>query len=82
MYLPEENTEIFCWIASGIAETKKDQFTSKQIIKAIEQNEGESRKEWMLRVLAFLSQEMLNTAIKFLHDNSLKNQGIIRGVAQ
>lgn len=25
-------------------------FTSKQIIKAIEQNEGESRKDWMLRV--------------------------------
>jgi putative transposase len=40
-------------------------FTSKQIIKAIEQNNGESRKDWMLKV--FKEQGENNSRNKEYH---------------
>jgi putative transposase len=39
-------------IADIVRDVKK--YTSKQIIKAIQDNEKESRKEWMLNIFSFI----------------------------
>ena len=41
-------------------------FTSKQILKAIEEHQGESRKEWMLKIFAAAGeQNSRNTNYQF-----------------
>jgi putative transposase len=41
-------------IADIVRDMKK--YTSKQIIKGIQDNEKESRKEWMLNIFSFIAK--------------------------